>query len=49
MKAPHSLLMLLAAAIWGFNFVATRVVLEVFSAEQMAFIRAVIALLILLP
>ncbi len=41
--------MLFATAIWGFNFVATRVVLEVFSAEQMAFARSALTLAILLP
>jgi O-acetylserine/cysteine efflux transporter len=49
MKPFHAALILCATVIWGFNFVATRVVLEVFSAEQMAFARAVITLVILLP
>jgi O-acetylserine/cysteine efflux transporter len=49
MKPIHILLILGATVIWGFNFVVTRVVLEVFTAQQLAFTRAVITLLILLP
>ena len=49
MKPFHILLMLCAVAVWGFNFVAMRVVLEVFSPEQMAFARSVLTLAILLP
>jgi O-acetylserine/cysteine efflux transporter len=41
--------MLCTVAVWGFNFVAMRVVLEVFSPEQMAFARSVLTLVILLP
>jgi len=41
--------MLVTVAIWGFNFVATRVALEVFSPEQMAFARSILTLAILLP
>jgi len=41
--------MLFTVAIWGFNFVATRIVLEVFSAEQMAFARSILTFAILLP
>jgi len=41
--------MLCTVAVWGFNFVASRVALEVFSPEQMAFARSVLTLLILLP
>jgi O-acetylserine/cysteine efflux transporter len=41
--------MLFTVAIWGFNFVATRVALEVFSPEQMAFARSILTLAILLP
>ena len=49
MKPFHILLMLCAVAVWGFNFVAMRVALEVFSPEQMAFARSVLTLAILLP
>ena len=49
MKLSHILLMLFVVAVWGFNFVAMRVVLEVFSPEQMAFARSVLTLAILLP
>lgn len=49
MKPLHVLLMLCTVAVWGFNFVATRVALEVFSPEQMAFARCVLTLGILLP
>ncbi len=49
MKPIHILLMLGTVAVWGFNFVAMRVVLEVFSPEQMAFARSVLTLTILLP
>ncbi len=41
--------MLFTVAIWGFNFVATRIALEVFSAEQLAFARSILTLAILLP
>lgn len=41
--------MLFTVAVWGFNFVATRIVLEVFSAEQMAFARSILTFAILLP
>jgi O-acetylserine/cysteine efflux transporter len=41
--------MLFTVAIWGFNFVATRIALEVFSAEQLAFARSILTLTILLP
>lgn len=41
--------MLCAVAAWGFNFVATRVALEMFSPVQMAFMRSVLTLAILLP
>jgi len=49
MQAAHILLMLCTVAVWGFNFVAMRVALEVFSPEQMAFARSVLTLAILLP
>jgi O-acetylserine/cysteine efflux transporter len=49
MKPFHMLLMLCTVAVWGFNFVATRVALEMFSPVQMAFARAVLTLAILLP
>ena len=49
MKPLHIFLMLCTAAVWGFNFVATSVVLEVFSPEQLAFARSVVTLTILLP
>jgi len=49
MKPIHILLMLFTVAVWGFNFVATRVALDVFSPEQMAFARSVLTLAILLP
>ncbi len=35
--------------VWGFNFIATRMVLEIFSPAQMAFARSVLTLAILLP
>ncbi len=41
--------MIFTVAIWGFNFVATRIALEVFSAEQLAFARSILTLTILLP
>lgn len=41
--------MLVTAAVWGFNFVAMRIVLEVLAPEQMAFARATLTLVILLP
>jgi O-acetylserine/cysteine efflux transporter len=49
MKTAHILLMLCTVAVWGFNFVAMRVALEVFSPEQMAFARSILTLMILLP
>jgi O-acetylserine/cysteine efflux transporter len=49
MKPLHILLMLCTTAVWGFNFVATRIALETFAPEQMAFARAVLTLAILLP
>jgi O-acetylserine/cysteine efflux transporter len=49
MKPIHILLMLCIVAVWGFNFVAIRVALEMFSPEQMAFARSVLTLAILLP
>lgn len=49
MKPVHIFLMLCAAAIWGLNFVVTRIALEVFSTEQMAFARAWMTLIIMLP
>ena len=49
MKPIHIILMLCTVAVWGFNFVATRVALEMFSPEQMAFARSVLTLSILLP
>lgn len=49
MKPVHILLMICTTAVWGFNFVATRVVLEIFSPQQTAFARAAITLVILLP
>jgi O-acetylserine/cysteine efflux transporter len=41
--------MVCTAAAWGLNFVAMRVTLEVFSPGQMAFARAAMTLLVLLP
>jgi O-acetylserine/cysteine efflux transporter len=41
--------MLCTAAVWGFNFIATRASLEVFSPVQLAFARSVLTLVILLP
>ena len=41
--------MLGTVVVWGFNFVAIRVALEVFSPAQMAFARSVLTLAILLP
>ena len=41
--------MICTVAVWGFNFVATRIALEVFSPMQMAFARSVLTLVILLP
>jgi O-acetylserine/cysteine efflux transporter len=49
MKPLHIFLMVITAAAWGLNFVTTRVVLEVFSPEQLAFGRAFITLIVLLP
>ena len=48
-KPLHILLMLGTVMVWGFNFVASRVALEAFSPEQLAFCRAVLTLAILLP
>ena len=42
-------MMLSVVVVWGFNFVATRMVLEIFSPVQMAFARSVLTLAILLP
>jgi len=41
--------MICTVAVWGFNFVATRIALEVFSPVQMAFARSLVTLVILLP
>jgi len=41
--------MLTTVAIWGFNFVAMRVALEVFSPGQLALARSALTLLLLLP
>jgi len=41
--------MIVTVAVWGFNFVATRIVLEVFSPMQMTFARSLLTLVILLP
>ncbi len=41
--------MLFAAAIWGLNFVVTRIALEVFSIEQLSFSRAWMTLILMLP
>lgn len=41
--------MLGVVVVWGFNFIATRMVLEIFSPAQMAFARSVLTLAILLP
>jgi hypothetical protein len=49
MKPLHILLMIITTAAWGLNFIATRVVLDVFSPEQLAFARACISLAVLLP
>jgi O-acetylserine/cysteine efflux transporter len=49
MKPLHTFLMVITTAVWGLNFVATRVVLDVFSPEQLAFARALITLVLLLP
>lgn len=49
MKPLHLFLMTITAAAWGLNFVATRVVLDVFSPEQLAFARAAITLILLVP
>ena len=49
MKLVHILLMICTAAVWGYNFIAIRVVLEVFSPEQLAFTRAMTTLIVLLP
>ncbi len=49
MKLFHIFLMVCTAAVWGYNFIAIRVVLEVFSPEQLAFARAMITLFVLLP
>lgn len=49
MKPLHILLMLGTCAVWGFNFVATRIALELFTPEQMAFARSALTLILLLP
>jgi O-acetylserine/cysteine efflux transporter len=49
MTPLHTFLMIVTAAAWGLNFIATRVVLDVFSPEQLAFARACINLAVLLP
>jgi len=49
MKPFHIFLMVCAAAAWGLNFITTRIVLEVFSSEQIAFTRAIVTLIVLLP
>jgi O-acetylserine/cysteine efflux transporter len=49
MKPVHLCLLVITAAAWGLNFVATRVVLEVFTPAQLAFARAFITLVLLLP
>jgi len=49
MKLIHIILMICTAAVWGYNFIAIRVVLEVLTAEQLALTRAVVTLIVLLP
>jgi len=49
MKLFHIVLMVCTAAVWGYNFIALRVVLEIFTPEQLAFARSLITLLVLLP
>jgi O-acetylserine/cysteine efflux transporter len=49
MKPIHILLMLCVVAVWGFNFAAIQVALEMFSPEQLAFARSALTLAILLP
>ena len=49
MKPIHILLVICVVAVWGFNIVATRIALEVFSPMQMAFARSFLTLVILLP
>ena len=49
MRPVHILLMTCTAAVWGYNFIAIRIALEVFSPEQLAFARAATMLLVLLP
>ena len=49
MRPVHIFLILCTVVVWGFNFVAARVVLEIFSPVQMAFARSVLTLAILLP
>ena len=49
MRPVHILLMLCTCAVWGFNFVATRIALEIFTPEQMAFARSALTLTLLLP
>jgi O-acetylserine/cysteine efflux transporter len=49
MRPIHIFLILCTVVVWGFNFVAARVVLEIFSPVQMAFARSVLTLAILLP
>jgi O-acetylserine/cysteine efflux transporter len=49
MKPVHLFLILCTVAAWGFNFIASRITLEVFSPEQMAFSRSALTLIFLLP
>jgi O-acetylserine/cysteine efflux transporter len=49
MRPVHIILMTCTTMVWGYSFIAIRVALEVFSAEQLAFARSVIILLVLLP
>ena len=49
MRPIHIFLVLCTVVVWGFNFVATRVVLEIFSPVQMPFARSILTLAILLP
>lgn len=49
MKPLHLALIFGTVIAWGFNFVASRVALEIFSPEQMAFARSALTLALLLP
>jgi O-acetylserine/cysteine efflux transporter len=49
MRPIHIFMMIGIVVVWGFNFVATRMALEVFSPAQMAFARSILTLAILLP